>query len=84
MAWDALLRSGMVQDPSRVLFEEKCGACGASKHQDLQIKEEVAVLYTHHATAPAIQVRAFVPHRLCALVQQTAPARRRREYSCIF
>jgi len=49
--------NGLVHDRSFVPVEPYCGSCGRKRDDKNTIIKERAVLYTHHPTAPAIQVR---------------------------
>lgn len=51
------LRLGHIRDVSEVLVERHCGSCGTERGADVQVTPERAIIYTHHPSAPAIEVR---------------------------
>jgi len=49
--------NGLLHDRNFVPVEPYCGSCGRKREENHNIIKERAVLYTHHPTAPALQVR---------------------------
>ena len=47
---------GLMHGRGLVPVEPYCGSCGSEREKKHVVTKERAVLYTHHATAPAIQV----------------------------
>jgi len=50
-------RRGLVPDVEEPLVEPFCGSCGRKRGADTRSSAEPALLYTHHPTAPPIEVR---------------------------
>ena len=66
---DGCVGLGLIHPRTIVPVERYCGSCGSMREDRHVIVKERAVLYTHHATAPAIEV-CWPPH--CSLVCQSA------------
>jgi len=52
----ALHACEMIKDTRVRLVEQRCSVCGAEKLEDEAIKEEPAILYTHHLSARPLMV----------------------------
>jgi len=50
------VRLGMIHPRTFVPVERFCGSCGRMREERHGVKKERAVLYTHHPTAPVIEV----------------------------
>jgi len=50
------VRLGMIHPRTFVPVERFCGSCGRMREDRHVVKKERAVLYTHHPTAPVIEV----------------------------
>lgn len=61
-ALDTLHRCGLVFSPSQALCEKKCYECGCEREADTIIKRTPALVFTHHPTAPPLQVRMVHHH----------------------
>lgn len=55
------LRLGYMRDTRVPLVEAHCGSCGCRRGERHAIETEPALLYTHHASAPAVNVSYLCP-----------------------
>lgn len=54
---DSSVRMGHARDVKTILVENYCGSCGTRRAERHDIVKEHGTVYTHHPTAPALQVR---------------------------
>lgn len=53
------MRFGHVRDTTETLVEPYCGSCGTKRAERHDVVTEPASIYTHHSTAPVLQVCAW-------------------------
>jgi len=60
LLFESCAELGLVHENGTVQVEPYCGSCGSKRHDKHVVTKEPAVLYTHHPTAPPLQVFFFV------------------------
>lgn len=50
-------KRGLVEDVTQTFVEPRCGSCGMRRTAEHQVTEESALLYHHHPSAAALEVR---------------------------